>query len=56
VGVAATKGQVSPTSVLGFKTKTSPYQNWDAPLNPVMMLLAYGASWSAKPTPASRIA
>lgn len=40
-----TKGQTSPTSVLGFKTKTSPYQNQDAPLNPLMMLLSYGASW-----------
>ncbi len=40
-----TKGQTSPTSVLGFKTKTSPYENQDAPLNPMMMLLSYGASW-----------
>ncbi|HEX3208570.1 MAG TPA: thiamine pyrophosphate-dependent enzyme [Geminicoccaceae bacterium] len=40
-----TKGQVSPTSVMGFKTKTSPYENRDAPLNPLMMLLSYGASW-----------
>jgi 2-oxoglutarate ferredoxin oxidoreductase subunit beta len=40
-----TKGQVSPTSVLGFKTKTSPYDNRDLPLNPLMMLLSYRASW-----------
>jgi 2-oxoglutarate ferredoxin oxidoreductase subunit beta len=40
-----TKGQTSPTSVLGFKTSTSPYENQDAPLNPLLMLLAYGASW-----------
>ncbi|MCW5700247.1 MAG: 2-oxoacid:ferredoxin oxidoreductase subunit beta [Rhodospirillales bacterium] len=40
-----TKGQTSPTSVLGFKTSTSPYENQDAPLNPLMMLLSYGASW-----------
>jgi 2-oxoglutarate/2-oxoacid ferredoxin oxidoreductase subunit beta len=40
-----TKGQTSPTSVLGFKTTTSPYENHDAPLNPLMMLLSYGASW-----------
>jgi 2-oxoglutarate ferredoxin oxidoreductase subunit beta len=40
-----TKGQVSPTSVMGFKTKTSPYDNRDAPLKPLMMLLSYGASW-----------
>ena len=36
-----TKGQVSPTSVMGFKTKTSPYENRDAPLKPLMMLLSY---------------
>ncbi|MDH5750670.1 MAG: 2-oxoacid:ferredoxin oxidoreductase subunit beta [Rhodospirillales bacterium] len=40
-----TKGQTSPTSALGFKTSTSPYENHDAPLNPLMMLLSYGASW-----------
>ncbi len=40
-----TKGQTSPTSVLGFKTGTSPYENEDSPLNPLMMLLSYGASW-----------
>jgi 2-oxoglutarate ferredoxin oxidoreductase subunit beta len=40
-----TKGQTSPTSVLGFKTGTSPYENQDSPLNPLMMLLSYGASW-----------
>lgn len=40
-----TKGQTSPTSVLGFKTGTSPYDNEDQPLNPLMMLLSYGTSW-----------
>ena len=40
-----TKGQTSPTSVLGFTTPTSPFQNHDQPLNPLMMLLSYGASW-----------
>ncbi|MEE8444147.1 MAG: thiamine pyrophosphate-dependent enzyme [Alphaproteobacteria bacterium] len=40
-----TKGQVSPTSVSGFVTSTSPYENHDQPLNPLMMLLSYGASW-----------
>jgi 2-oxoglutarate ferredoxin oxidoreductase subunit beta len=40
-----TKGQTSPTTVLGFKTGTSPYENLDSPLNPLMMLLSYGASW-----------
>ena len=40
-----TKGQTSPTSVLGFKTTTSPYENQDVPLNPLLMLLSYGTSW-----------
>ncbi len=40
-----TKGQTSPTSVVGFRTTTSPYDNQDVPLNPLMMLLSYGASW-----------
>jgi len=40
-----TKGQTSPTSVLGFQTPTSPFENHDAPLNPLMMLLSYGAGW-----------
>ncbi|MFQ5784419.1 MAG: thiamine pyrophosphate-dependent enzyme [Alphaproteobacteria bacterium] len=40
-----TKGQVSPTTVLGFKTKITPYGNRDLPLNPLMMLLSYRASW-----------
>ncbi|MCU7879400.1 MAG: 2-oxoacid:ferredoxin oxidoreductase subunit beta [Candidatus Thiodiazotropha sp. (ex Lucinoma aequizonata)] len=40
-----TKGQTSPTSVTGFETGTSPYQNQDKPLNPLLMLLSYGASW-----------
>ena len=40
-----TKGQTSPTSVLGFTTPTTPYANGDEPLNPLMMLLAYKASW-----------
>ena len=40
-----TKGQTSPTTVVGFKTKTTPYENHDQSLNPLMMLLSYGASW-----------
>ncbi len=39
-----TKGQVSPTTTQGFKTRITPYENRDAPLNPVMMLLFHGAS------------
>lgn len=40
-----TKGQTSPTSALGFETTTTPYENRDEPLHPLMMLLAYRASW-----------
>lgn len=40
-----TKGQTSPTSVEGFVTPSTPYESHDRPLNPLMMLLSYGASW-----------
>ena len=40
-----TKGQTSPTSGMGFKTTTTPYENREQPLNPLMMVLSYGASW-----------
>lgn len=40
-----TKGQTSPTSVEGFVTPSTPYASHDKPLNPLMMLLSYGASW-----------
>jgi 2-oxoglutarate ferredoxin oxidoreductase subunit beta len=40
-----TKGQTSPTSATGFKTTTSPYENPDRPINPLLLLLSYGATW-----------
>ncbi len=40
-----TKGQISPTTDIGFTAKIAPYANRDMPLNPIMMLLAYRASW-----------
>ncbi len=40
-----TKGQVSPTTARGYKSKITPYGNRDAPLNPLMLLLASGAGW-----------
>jgi 2-oxoglutarate ferredoxin oxidoreductase subunit beta len=40
-----TKGQTSPTSSLGFVTSSTPYESHDQPLNPLLMLLSYGASW-----------
>ncbi len=43
-----TKGQVSPTSAAGLPTPTNPYGDADRNLNPLMMLLSYGASWVAQ--------
>lgn len=40
-----TKGQTSPTTAIGFHSKTTPYANEDQPLHPLMMLLSYRASW-----------
>ena len=40
-----TKGQYSPTSELGKKTKTSPMGNIDAPLNPIALALGAGCSF-----------
>jgi 2-oxoglutarate ferredoxin oxidoreductase subunit beta len=43
-----TKGQPSPSSPLGFKTKASPRGTVDAPLNATLMALSYGASFVAR--------
>ncbi len=43
-----TKNQVSPTSPLGMKTKTTPYGSFDEPLNPVAFCLTYGATFVAQ--------
>ena len=43
-----TKGQVSPTSTLTMTTTTTPYGALEPPLNPIMLLLAYGASFVAR--------
>jgi 2-oxoglutarate ferredoxin oxidoreductase subunit beta len=43
-----TKGQPSPTSPLGMEKKASPYGTYDSPLNPVAMVLAYGATFVAR--------
>ncbi|MEO5363265.1 MAG: thiamine pyrophosphate-dependent enzyme [Magnetococcus sp. DMHC-8] len=40
-----TKGQTSPLSAVGLRTSTSPFDNPERPLNPLLMVLAYGASW-----------
>jgi 2-oxoglutarate ferredoxin oxidoreductase subunit beta len=43
-----TKGQYSPTSEIGKKTKSSPYGSIDAPLNPIALALASEASFVAR--------
>ena len=43
-----TKGQYSPTSEFGKKTKTSPYGNVDAPFDPLAFALGCNASFVAR--------
>ena len=40
-----TKGQYSPTSQVGFQAGSTPYGNIERPLNPLAMLIAYGATF-----------
>ncbi len=40
-----TKGQVSPTSQLGFVTATTPHGNHEAPVNPLALFLAAGGTF-----------
>ena len=40
-----TKGQYSPTSPMGFQAGSTPYGNIERPLNPLAMLIAYGATF-----------
>ncbi len=43
-----TKGQYSPTSELGKKTKSSPYGSVDYPFNPISLALGAGATFVAR--------
>ncbi|MCW5964205.1 MAG: 2-oxoacid:ferredoxin oxidoreductase subunit beta [Bryobacterales bacterium] len=43
-----TKGQYSPTSEAGKKTKTSPYGSVDQPMDPIALALASGATFVAR--------
>ena len=43
-----TKKQTSPTSPLGFKSKTDPTGSFDRPVNPMKKLLASGATFVAR--------
>jgi len=47
-----TKGQLSPTSPKGRNTCTSRLGSLEAPVNPLLYVLAYGASFVAQGTPA----
>ena len=42
-----TKGQFSPTSPPGLATGSTPYGNIEQPLNPLALLIAYGATFVA---------
>ena len=43
-----TKGQYSPTAPKGFQAGSTPYGNIEKPLNPLAMLIAYGATFIAQ--------
>ena len=43
-----TKGQTSPTSAIGFTTKTTPRGSADMPINPLLLALASGATFVAR--------
>lgn len=43
-----TKGQASPTTTLGTKTKTTPGGAFDRPMQPLSMALAAGATFAAR--------
>src|SRR6266571_4953664 len=45
-----TKGQYSPTSEIGKKTKSSPMGSIDSPLNPLTLALGAGATFVARTT------
>jgi 2-oxoglutarate ferredoxin oxidoreductase subunit beta len=47
-----TKGQLSPTSNRGRKTVTSNFGSLEQPVNPLLYVLGYGASFVAQGTPA----
>ena len=43
-----TTGQVSPTSVKGMKTKTTPHGNIENPINPIPLAMVAGATYVAR--------
>ncbi len=45
---ALTHGQASPTTLKGVKTPTTPFGNFDQPLNPIQLGIASGATFVAR--------
>ncbi|MCR4432675.1 MAG: 2-oxoacid:ferredoxin oxidoreductase subunit beta [Caldiserica bacterium] len=43
-----TKGQVAPTSDVNFRTVSSPYGNFEEPINPVAFAISVGATFAAR--------
>ncbi|TMA06887.1 MAG: 2-oxoacid:ferredoxin oxidoreductase subunit beta, partial [Deltaproteobacteria bacterium] len=43
-----TTGQVSPTSIKGMKTKSTPYGSVENPINPIPLAIAGGATYVAR--------
>lgn len=43
-----TTGQVSPTSSIGMKTKSTPFGSVEGPVNPILLALAAGATYVAR--------
>ena len=43
-----TVGQASPTTVIGERTKSTPFGNIETPLNPVAMAIVAGATYVAR--------
>ncbi|MBN2082665.1 2-oxoacid:ferredoxin oxidoreductase subunit beta [bacterium] len=43
-----TKGQVSPTTPIGYKTKTTAYGAYEKPIAPLEVMLAYGCTYVAQ--------
>ncbi len=50
-----TKGQLSPTSQRGRKTVTSTFGSLESPVNPLLYVMGYGASYVAQGTPADMV-
>ncbi|MBN2415115.1 2-oxoacid:ferredoxin oxidoreductase subunit beta [bacterium] len=46
-----TKGQTSPTTPIGVRTKTAPYGAYELPMEPLAMFLSYGTSFIARTSP-----